>query len=212
VSKTPPVGVFYKLTEFGQNYRLLSFPFFILFSLKPFWKFICIQFDQNPPNIPLSESTHFPELAEKVETFGKSQKNKQGDGKERSGILQFLVTEKALQILMTTLQMSKNFTSRFSAAYNDPDLASMAREIIDKVIETTRTKFFFDITCILYTCAPLSFNNLKILLPDLNSPTLSTQLQELEEMDIVTRVVLSEVPLRVTYNLTEFGTGLFCMF
>jgi DNA-binding HxlR family transcriptional regulator len=53
------------------------------------------------------------------------------------------------------------------------------------------------------------FNAIKRALPDLNSRTLTTRLKEFEEQNIVTRTVISLQPIRVSYELTDFGKGVY---
>ena len=53
------------------------------------------------------------------------------------------------------------------------------------------------------------FNTIKKALPDLNSRTLTTRLKEFEEQHIVTRTVTDTQPIRVYYELTDFGNGVY---
>ena len=52
------------------------------------------------------------------------------------------------------------------------------------------------------------FNELRRLIPDITQRTLTRQLRELEEDQIVERTVYPEVPPRVEYELTDFGKTL----
>src|SRR5215469_5735424 len=52
------------------------------------------------------------------------------------------------------------------------------------------------------------FNELRRLLPEVTQRMLTLQLRELEQDGIVHREVYREVPPRVEYALTEFGTSL----
>ncbi|KIL42287.1 HxlR family transcriptional regulator [Gordoniibacillus kamchatkensis] len=52
------------------------------------------------------------------------------------------------------------------------------------------------------------FGELKSLLPNITQKMLTAQLRELEQQDIVRRVVYPEVPPRVEYSITEYGRSL----
>jgi len=52
------------------------------------------------------------------------------------------------------------------------------------------------------------FSELKRLIPNITQKMLTSQLRELEEADIVQRVVYPEVPPRVEYSITEYGLSL----
>jgi DNA-binding HxlR family transcriptional regulator len=52
------------------------------------------------------------------------------------------------------------------------------------------------------------FNELRRLMPDVTQRMLTRQLRELENDQIVVRVVFPEVPPKVEYSLTEYGQTL----
>ncbi|HEX7735134.1 MAG TPA: helix-turn-helix domain-containing protein [Ktedonobacteraceae bacterium] len=52
------------------------------------------------------------------------------------------------------------------------------------------------------------FNELRRLLPEVTQRMLTRQLRELEQDGIVHREIFKEVPPKVEYSLTEFGTSL----
>lgn len=55
---------------------------------------------------------------------------------------------------------------------------------------------------------PKRFNELRRLLPEVTQRMLTLQLRELEQDGIVHREVYKEVPPKVEYSLTRFGTSL----
>lgn len=52
------------------------------------------------------------------------------------------------------------------------------------------------------------FSELKAVIPDITQKMLTTQLRELEQEDIIRRVVYPQVPPKVEYSLTEYGRTL----
>ncbi|WP_178022266.1 winged helix-turn-helix transcriptional regulator [uncultured Paenibacillus sp.] len=52
------------------------------------------------------------------------------------------------------------------------------------------------------------FSELQHAIPEVTKKVLTSQLRELEEHDIIRRVVYAEVPPRVEYSLTEYGRTL----
>lgn len=52
------------------------------------------------------------------------------------------------------------------------------------------------------------FSELKRNLPGITQKMLTKQLRELEEEDIIERVVYPQVPPKVEYSITEYGRGL----
>ena len=55
---------------------------------------------------------------------------------------------------------------------------------------------------------PLGFNALKDASGSISSNVLSSSLEDLEEKDIVTRMIVNEKPFRVEYSLTDRGLDL----
>lgn len=55
---------------------------------------------------------------------------------------------------------------------------------------------------------PLRFNELRRLLPDITQRMLTLHLRELEEEEIVARVIYPQIPPKVEYSITEYGMSL----
>ncbi len=60
----------------------------------------------------------------------------------------------------------------------------------------------------LLSSGTLRFNELQRLLGSITTKTLTQQLRELEEQEIITRKVFPEVPPKVEYSLSEIGATL----
>lgn len=60
----------------------------------------------------------------------------------------------------------------------------------------------------LFQGKPLRFNELRRLLPDITQRMLTLHLRELEEEEIVKRVVYPQIPPKVEYSITEYGMSL----
>ena len=53
------------------------------------------------------------------------------------------------------------------------------------------------------------FNDIRRALPNINSRTLTDRLKEFEENHVVTRTVSNTQPIRVSYELTDLGNGVY---
>lgn len=54
----------------------------------------------------------------------------------------------------------------------------------------------------------MRFGELKAAIPDISQRMLTVRLRELEEQDIVLRVMYPQVPPKVEYSLSEYGQTL----
>nr|WP_067838224.1 helix-turn-helix domain-containing protein [Amphibacillus sediminis] len=54
----------------------------------------------------------------------------------------------------------------------------------------------------------MRFSELKNSIPEITQKMLTKHLRELEEEDIINRVVYPQVPPKVEYSMTEYGEGL----
>lgn len=54
----------------------------------------------------------------------------------------------------------------------------------------------------------LRFNEIRRLIPDITQRMLTLNLRELEDNDIVSRVIYPQIPPKVEYSITEYGRTL----
>ena len=60
----------------------------------------------------------------------------------------------------------------------------------------------------LFTEGTLRFSELKRLMPGITQKMLTKQLRELEDEDIINRVIYPQVPPKVEYSISEYGKSL----
>jgi len=70
-------------------------------------------------------------------------------------------------------------------------------------------KWVMDLIYILRIKGKPYFNDIRRALPEINSRTLTTRLKDFEESHIVTRTVTDAQPIRVSYELTDLGKGVY---
>ncbi|UTF55611.1 winged helix-turn-helix transcriptional regulator [Natronosalvus rutilus] len=81
-------------------------------------------------------------------------------------------------------------------------------ETIFAVLSVLSKKWHPRIILVLRADGPLGFNDLQEHLPGISSKVLTGNLEELRDRGLVDRVVVSESPLRVQYDLTDAGKEL----
>lgn len=79
---------------------------------------------------------------------------------------------------------------------------------VDKALEVMVGKWKPIILLHLLFGGTKRFSELKRLIPDITQKMLTTQLRELEEQDIIRRVVYPQVPPKVEYSMTDYGKTL----
>jgi DNA-binding HxlR family transcriptional regulator len=75
-------------------------------------------------------------------------------------------------------------------------------------IDTIVGKWKVPIISSLLNSEVLRFNELRRLMPDITQRMLTLHLRELEEQDIVKRVIYPQIPPKVEYSITEYGKSL----
>lgn len=80
---------------------------------------------------------------------------------------------------------------------------------LNDALNFLQKKWTMDLIYIIRIKGKPYFNDIRRALPDINSRTLSTRLKEFEENHIVIRTVTDTQPLRVNYELTDLGKGVY---
>lgn len=76
------------------------------------------------------------------------------------------------------------------------------------VFDVLGRKYALEVVCIVANHGTARFGDVESHLPDASTSTLSTRLDELEELGLVTRERYDEIPPRVEYELTADGEEL----
>ena len=79
---------------------------------------------------------------------------------------------------------------------------------VNKTLKILGSKWTMQILYILIADGTKRFGEIKTLLPEISTKTLSQRLQELEESHLVKRKVFNEIPLHVEYSATQKATSL----
>jgi len=80
---------------------------------------------------------------------------------------------------------------------------------LNDALNFLQKKWTMDLIYIIRIKGKPFFNDIRRALPGINSRTLTTRLKEFEENSIVTRTVRNTQPIRVSYELTDLGKGVY---
>ena len=94
------------------------------------------------------------------------------------------------------------------AHMHDMKRMRVERSFLKETITLLQGKWMVDILYTLLFLEEPYFNEIKRILPEINSVTLTDRLRFLETKRIITRNVHTDQPIRVVYKMTEFGEGL----
>ena len=92
---------------------------------------------------------------------------------------------------------------------HDAERIQQEQEGLSTSFEFLRKKWVIDLIYILSILKRPYFNQIRKSVPEINSRTLTIRLKEFESQGIVTRTVENTQPLRVYYELTELGQGVY---
>jgi DNA-binding HxlR family transcriptional regulator len=103
----------------------------------------------------------------------------------------------------------KGLERDFEAIEHDDAHIQNELSFLNDGLELLQKKWTMDLIYIIRIKGKPFFNDIRRALPELNSRTLSTRLKELEENHLVTRTVSNKQPIRVNYELTNLGNGVY---
>ena len=88
-------------------------------------------------------------------------------------------------------------------------IQKMERDLIRERLDMLRRKWILDILYFAHIQEKPYFSDLQKGLEGINSRTLTNRLQEMEDLGMLNRVVQTGKPIRVYYELTDFGLGIY---
>jgi DNA-binding HxlR family transcriptional regulator len=91
------------------------------------------------------------------------------------------------------------------------DDAHIQKELLflNDALNFLQKKWTMDLIYIIRIKEKPFFNDIRRALPNINSRTLATRLKEFEEYHVVNRTVSNTQPIRVSYELTDLGKGVY---
>ncbi len=87
-------------------------------------------------------------------------------------------------------------------------IIKMDKTFIQNVSSILQGKWTVDILYVIFFLEKPYFNDLRRALPKINTRTLTLRLKFLEEKGMIKRIVHTGKPVRVSYQITEFGRDL----
>ena len=105
--------------------------------------------------------------------------------------------------------VKKGFKKDFETFVHDDAHIQNELLFLNDALNFLQKKWTMDIIYIIRIKRKPFFNDIRRGLPNLNSRTLTTRLKEFEENHIVTRTVIDTQPIRVSYELTDLGKGVY---
>jgi DNA-binding HxlR family transcriptional regulator len=82
-------------------------------------------------------------------------------------------------------------------------------KFLNEALQFLQRKWTMDLIYIIRIKGNPFFNDIRRALPNINSRTLTTRLKEFEENHVVNRTVSNTQPIRVNYELTDLGEGVY---
>ena len=113
------------------------------------------------------------------------------------------------QIPLMREAVRKDLKKDFETFLHDDTHIQNELLFLNDALQFLQKKWTMDLIYIIRIKEKPFFNEIRRALPNINSRTLATRLKEFEENCIVTRTVSNTQPIRVSYELTELGKGVY---
>ncbi|NHJ24255.1 MAG: transcriptional regulator [Candidatus Lokiarchaeota archaeon] len=113
------------------------------------------------------------------------------------------------QIPLMREAVMKGLKKDFEAFVHDDAHIQEELLFLNDALNFLQKKWTMDLIYIIRIKGKPFFNDIRRALPNINSRTLTTRLKEFEENHIVTRTISNTQPIRVSYELTDLGKGVY---
>ena len=113
------------------------------------------------------------------------------------------------QIPLMREAVRKDLKKDFETFKHDDTHIQQELKFLNEALHFLQKKWTMDLIYIIRIKGNPYFNDIRRALPNINSRTLTTRLKEFEENFIVTRTVSNTQPIRVSYELTDLGEGIY---
>jgi DNA-binding HxlR family transcriptional regulator len=113
------------------------------------------------------------------------------------------------QIPLMREAVRKDLKKDFETFEHDDAHIQQELKFLNEALHFLQKKWTMDLIYIIRIKGNPFFNDIRRALPNINSRTLTTRLKEFEENCIVTRTVSNTQPIRVSYELTDLGEGVY---
>ncbi|MFX0083083.1 MAG: winged helix-turn-helix transcriptional regulator [Candidatus Hodarchaeota archaeon] len=113
------------------------------------------------------------------------------------------------QIPLMREAVRKDLKKDFETFVHDDTHIQNELLFLNDALHFLQKKWTMDLIYIIRIKGKPFFNDIRRALPNINSRTLTTRLKEFEENHVVTRTVRNTQPIRVSYELTDLGEGMY---
>jgi DNA-binding HxlR family transcriptional regulator len=113
------------------------------------------------------------------------------------------------QIPLMREAVRKDLKKDFETFVHDDAHVQNELLFLNDALNFLQKKWTMDLIYIIRIKGNPFFNDIRRALPNINSRTLTTRLKEFEKNQVVTRTVSNTQPIRVSYELTDLGKGVY---